>query len=455
MAKQRKLEEVLQDLSKEELVAIIAEVAGQDEVFKNKLLLKYGTEDQPRLLKTFKKLINTIVKQYTGREGFIPYRETSSFAADLMALLESKSSVSDDKLKLEMDLMVLEEGVEAFQYADDSDGEVGALVDEVLDQIDALAESQQTADESVREYFLKRLIKMSHNPVFDGWDEYPVALLRMCTVFADEKKCREQLLAAIGAQITANAGMEYREYSNEALHEILYNLIEKYSPAEEADKFMQEHLHIKSFRKLAIQKCMEAGDYRGAIQLAEQGERHKASYPGDRADFKKARYEAYKALSLKEEQKLLAKELLLDGDYEYYAELEALSEGDKEGFYRSILEELKHLDTWSTHAIYLQLISDKNDLAEMLAYVKANPDAIEGYAARLSAAYKTEVEQVYSQYIYDTAAAAFNRKKYWNVCAMLKRYGKLAGKPAQSDIIKQLQEQYFNKPAFLDELSKL
>lgn len=65
------------------------------------------------------------MKQYTGREGFIPYRETSSFAADLKALLESKSSVSDDKLKLEMDLMVLEEGVEAFQYADDSDGEIG------------------------------------------------------------------------------------------------------------------------------------------------------------------------------------------------------------------------------------------------------------------------------------------------------------------------------------------
>lgn len=223
----------------------------------------------------------------------------------------------------------------------------------------------------------------------------------------------------------------------------------------EADKFMQEHLHLKSFRKLAIQKCMEAGDYRGGIQLAEQGERHKASYPEGRSDFKKARYEAYKALSLREEQEQLAKELLLDGDYEYYAELEALFEGDKEEFYRGILAELKQSDTWSAHALYTKLISDKNDLAEMLSYVKANPDAIEEYAARLSPDYKTEAEQVYSQYIYDTAAAAFNRKKYWNVCAMLKRYGKLAGKPAQSAIIQQLQEQYFNKPAFLDELSKL
>ncbi|MDF9843717.1 MULTISPECIES: hypothetical protein [unclassified Paenibacillus] len=455
MANQRKLEEVLRDLSKEELIAIIAEAAGQDEVFKNTLLLKYGTEDQPRLLKTFQKLIKTIVKQYTGREGFIPYRETSSFAADLMALLESKSSVSDDTVKLEMALLVLEEGVEAFQYADDSDGEVGALVDEVLDQIDGLAESQRTADESVREHFLTRLITMSRNAVFDGWDDYPVTLLRICTVFADEKKRREQLLAAIGVQLAANSGKEYVEYSNEALQGIQFELIEKYSPAEEADKFIQEHLHLKSFRKLAIQKSMEAGDYQRAIQLAEQGERHKASYPGDRSDFKKARYEAYKALSLKEEQKLLAKELLLDGGYEYYAELEALSDGNKEDFYRSILAELKKSDTWSTHALYLQLISDKNDLAEMLSYVQANPNAIEEYAARLSSDYKAEVEQVYSQYIYDTAAAAFNRKKYWNVCQMLKRYGKLAGKSSQSAIIQQLQEQYFNKPAFLDELSKL
>lgn len=236
---------------------------------------------------------------------------------------------------------------------------------------------------------------------------------------------------------------------NEELHEIQYDLIEKYSSAEEADKFMQEHLHMKSFGELAIRKSKEAGDYRRVIQLAEQGGR------GDRSDFKKARYEAYKALSLKEEQKQLAKELLLDGDYEYYAELEALFEGDEEEFYRGILAELKQSDTWSAHALYTKLFSDKNDLAEMLSYVKANPDAIEEYAARLSPDYKTEAEQVYSQYIYDTAAAAFNRKKYWNVCQMLKRYGELAGKSGQSAIIQQLQEQYFNKPAFLDELSKL
>ncbi|OMF84106.1 hypothetical protein BK144_30815 [Paenibacillus sp. FSL R7-0273] len=294
MANQRKLEEVLRELSKEELIAIIAEAAGQDEVFKNKLLLKYGTEDQPRLLKTFQKLLKTIVKQYTGREGFIPYRETSSFAADLMALLDSKDSVGEDTVKLEMALLVLEEGVEAFQYADDSDGEIGALVDEVLDQIDGLAEGQQTADESVRKHFLTRLIKMSQNAVFDGWDDYPVTLLRICTVFADEKKRREQLLAAIGERITATTGERYREYLNEALQRIQFELIDKYSSAEEADKFMQEHLHMSSFRALAIQKSMEAGDYGRAIQLAEQGEW------GDRSDFKKARYAAYKALSLKE-----------------------------------------------------------------------------------------------------------------------------------------------------------
>lgn len=46
-------------------------------------------------------------------------------------------------------------------------------------------------------------------------------------------------------------------------------------------------------------------------------------------------------------------------------------------------------------------------------------------------------------------------EEYWNVCAMLKRYGKLAGKSSQNAIIQELHEKYYNRPALLDELSKL
>ncbi|MNC43204.1 hypothetical protein D3C75_920560 [compost metagenome] len=151
----------------------------------------------------------------------------------------------------------------------------------------------------------------------------------------------------------------------------------------------------------------------------------------------------------------MAKELLLDGEYAYYQELESLYEGDKEVFYQDILKELREAEKWRSRAVYLQLISDKNDLTEILAYVKANPTTIEEYASRLSADYQAEVKQIYSKYIYSAAASASDRKQYKRVCAILKRYKKIAGQASQSEIIHQLAEQYNKRPAFLDELAKI
>ncbi|UQZ32340.1 hypothetical protein C2I18_01515 [Paenibacillus sp. PK3_47] len=178
---------------------------------------------------------------------------------------------------------------------------------------------------------------------------------------------------------------------------------------------------------MAIKKCMEAGDYRRVITLAEQGEKQDKKLPGLVFRWQEARYEAYKRLLLKAEQKQLARELLLGGKYSYYKELESLVEGDTEILYRDIISELKKQDRRAAGEVYLQLISDKIDLPEILAYIRANPYAVETYASRLSAEYPAETQQIYAGYIYSSAAAAGNRKQYKQVCSILKRYKKVAG----------------------------
>lgn len=58
------------------------------------------------------------------------------------------------------------------------------------------------------------------------------------------------------------------------------------------------------------------------------------------------RYDAYKKLSLKEEQKRLAKELLFNGNFEYYKELRELTTGDKTALYNNLKQELKKDKGW-------------------------------------------------------------------------------------------------------------
>jgi hypothetical protein len=132
-----------------------------------------------------------------------------------------------------------------------------------------------------------------------------------------------------------------------------------------------------------------------------------------------------------------------------------LFDGDKEKFYRSIIAELKEAKNWRAREVYLKLISDKNDMAEMMAYVKANPSAIEDYALRLVEGYRAEVERIYSNQIYYAAEVSSKRKDYQRVCAMLKRYKQIAGQAGQTEIVHRLEAQYNKRPAFLDELTKL
>ncbi|MBD2870521.1 SWIM zinc finger family protein [Paenibacillus arenilitoris] len=67
--KQPDLKEVLTALPKERLIEIIAEIARQNTVLRNQLLLTYSQDGDDRELDKCKRLIASIVNKYTGREG--------------------------------------------------------------------------------------------------------------------------------------------------------------------------------------------------------------------------------------------------------------------------------------------------------------------------------------------------------------------------------------------------
>ncbi|NMO94952.1 hypothetical protein [Paenibacillus lemnae] len=458
MPKPSSFEAVLNMLTKEELVQILGQAASKDSVLKNTILHKYAKDTNSGLtqqLKSCKQQMKAIVKEYKGREGFIPYRETGRFVNEMLLMLDEIDDSMDPFLALETAWLLLEEGVEAFQYADDSNGEIGMLVQGALERVGAIALSLESRETAVRERFFNRLLQISQSQVFRGWEDFQMDLLRLCAEFADLETPRQRLRETMEQLIASNLKDEYKRYFNDVLQELLFQLIRDYGTPEEGERYVEEHLDIKFFRELAIEQHMRSGDYRRALKLAEEGEIQDQELPGLISKWKAARYEAYKQLSLTQEQERLAKELLLDGDYAYYRELENLHQGDKEELYRSILKELKQADGWRAREVYLQLISKRNDLDEMMMYVKANPHMIEDYAPRLFPEYPEETAEIYSSYISSAAGSSSNRKEYRRVCGILKRYKKIAGKPRQEQLIEQLKAQYAKRPAFLDELDNI
>lgn len=455
VVKQPSVKEVLNNLSKEELINIIIELAQKDRTLKNSLIVRYSKGNDSQGLEKCKKLIDSIVRKYTDREGFITYREAYGFVSEMEELLDKVRDTEDALLALDIAFLLINEAIEAFQYADDSDGVIGSLVSETIEVVGETAIDRADLNDNMREQIFNKLLKYSDSSVFDGWEDYRINILELCAEFADMETLRNKLKVKIEWLINKNLNDDNMEYYNESMLLILLSIMEEYGSKDEAEQFIINNLNFTAFRELLINKYIKDKNYRKVIELSLEGEEQDKQYAGLISKWKRIRYIAYKELSMKEEQEELAKDLLFRGDFEYYRDLKELAKGDKVTFYNSLKQELKKKNGWVGREIYLKLIREENDLDEIMEFVRENPSYIETYGEMLIDKFRDEVIEVYKKYIKLSADSSSNRRAYQGVCVLLKRYKKLAGEKNQKSMINELSALYMRRPAFIDELSKI
>jgi hypothetical protein len=448
------IHEVLSNLPKEELINIIISMANQDAALENSLIVKYSNGDKQQELEACQELIASIIRKYTGREGFIKYRDTGAFVMELENIVDKARNTEDALLAMDIALLLLEEAIGAFQYADDSGGDIGTLVSETIELITEIA-SRLTELGNKRAEIFSKLLDQTDNEIFEGWIDFKIDLLKICFQFADDETFREQLRIKLESMLDKKSSDRYTHYENERLLELLFQLIEQYGTEEEGEQFIRQHLQFSFFREKLLNKYLQEKNYHKVIEVAKDGEKHDQQYPGLISKWKKFRYEAYKYLLLKEEQQKLAKELLLNGDFKYYHDLKELASENQDEFYTNLKQELKTRKGWNANRIFLKIIEEENDLEEILDFVRENPSYIEDYAEKLVKPFKDETTEIYQAYLHNTARSSSNRKDYQGVCQKIKRYKKIVGKQKQLELIYELMDLYRKRPAFIDELGKI
>lgn len=448
------LRAVLNTLSKEQLIDIILHLADEDEALEKRLIYKYSQRDDKEELKMTRKLIKSLVQQYAGRKRFISYRQTFDFAYELSEVLKRARETENRLLALDIALLILKEAVRTYDFADDSAGAIGGVVADTLDLIEEIADEIQKQGNQPEKAF-KKIVALSENKrAFDGWNEYRINLLQICLVFADDDKLRKRLIEKINDALSGKSGIDYSEYGKQDLLKLQYHMIKKYDSAEAAENFIYEHLHYRFFREELLKKLLREKNFHKAIEVAVDGEKQDGQYPGLVNQWKQYRYEAYKQLSLKKEQKKLAKELLIGGHFQYYFELKELHADEFDEFYTNLKNELRGDERYPSN-VFLKIIEEENDLEELLRIVKNEPYYIESYAEKLLGKYKDEVIEIYEQYIFTSAQQSSNRHRYREVCKKIKKFKDIAGKEKAGEIIEQLMEIHKRRPAFIDELGKI
>ena len=456
--KKGKIDELLSSATKEELIFMLRDLINEYEGLEEKILFKYVKLEEDEEIKKNKKYLSDIVKKYGRGRRFVSWRECGKFAEDVFEVLSSAKRYYFDTSKplvaIETAIAVISKMISAIQYMDDSNGDIGDIINESILLIDEICINTSESSKKEKTKIFNKLLNEADKTIYDGWEDWRLSVISNCTYFCDDEKLRIKFQNKLDNMLENYLDDWSGRYNKEKILGIKLQIISSYGTDEEEKEFIENNINYSGFRELLIRKCIENREYERTIKLTEEGELHDKEYRGLVYKWKQYRYTAYKNLNIVDRKKELARELFLNGDMSFYNELKEIYINEWSNYYLELKKEFKEKKLDGLN-IYPEMLIKENDLEELLQFAKDDVRRIETYDELLIKDYRDDVNVMYKLLIEKMSEMASDRKYYKKVCNVIKRYKKLFGDIEAYKVVKVLQQQYLKRPAFIDELGKI
>ncbi|GAA4059005.1 SWIM zinc finger family protein [Amphibacillus indicireducens] len=446
------LKDLLQKLPKQKLIDFLIDQTNKNPELELELRLNFGPKEDE--IFASRALIKEYIESATDN-GFVSYNDAWDAVYGAELVLEKMLNYLDSdetKTIILLGEMILAEMTDLIGYCDDSGGAIGGVIDQAIENM-AYATAQTTAHLSTKEKLeiVQLLVKASQHERYQGWSDWQLALLKICLPLCDVADCRtllENELEKLSNEAKPN------RYLLKEIKLLQAELIKKYDSDEQTQRFLAENIAIPEIREQIILQHFEQKDYQQALELCVDGEKLDHDYAGLVSRWKNYRYQAYEQLNDLENQKSLGMSLLLAGDYDYFGKLKKLHEKDQ---WPAVLDYItENIDqTGYRNHVYLQILKAENLTDKLLTFCKNNPSMVSELYPDLMTEYPEQVKEIFIHSIRSIAEHSSNRKEYRGVCKIIRTFNKATDHENTAKIIKELEQRYHRKPAFLDELSKI
>jgi hypothetical protein len=454
-SKKPDLRQILSERPKEELIALLMDIADKNRDLRTHLEYHFQSDNQEDELQKSVKLIRSYIKTNSDRHGYVDYRSAGDAVRGAELVLEKACSVDEEGnclLALDLVLCVMQEMADLLGKADDSDGIISGEIYQCFEIIGRICEDLRLAD---TDKVFSRLLREASSKRFGDYTDWMLDFLNICANLTDTKTMRNKLeeqLSLIAGRKTDDSWSS--SYLNERIDMIRYGLAQRFDGSDAAQGFLTDHLKHPEFRNMAIDNAMKNKDYGTVIKLALDGEKSDTGLPGLVNKWKAYRYHACKLSGMLDEQRQIAMEFILGGSYDYYMELKnTYAPEEWHPIYLEILSKLA--SNRYPYEIYTRIMVEEGEKQKLLEYIHKQPHLIERFYIDLIPEYAEDVYNLFQQYIEYSAAGASDRSGYRRVCGTVRLLKKAGGKDRAAEIKKKLTAMYIRKPAFLDELSKV
>ncbi len=234
-------------------------------------------------------------------------------------------------------------------------------------------------------------------------------------------------------------------------------MIERFDGKAAAREFLQSQVHLNRLRMLLIERCIEEAAFDEAMRLIQEGivSSEQRRLPGLVNQYRALRVKLLEQSGDKNALLEAARALWLDqGDEDTFTLLKQIVPPPEwNGFVDRLTQEIRRLPdqlAW--------LYAHENRSRDLMALVQSSKQAVwllEGYREPLESRFPDQMADIYEKVVESLLARASGRNQYQQAVAYLRRIKKLNQSARAEAIAARIKQQYANRPALLDELSRL
>jgi len=194
-----------------------------------------------------KKQVKAILRAASDRLDYIDWAASGYVvhAVDnMLDIAQKQVELNNPQTAVYISTAIMEQMIEALQYADDSDGNISGCIDAAIEMLHQVAIEQP--DEKIRKQVLEYCSSIFDQDVFSGWN-WNMGILRIASELIKTEKESEWLLKQIDqAQLS--------DYESELAQSIKYKILLRIKGELVADKYLEQNISNPIFRRQALEK---------------------------------------------------------------------------------------------------------------------------------------------------------------------------------------------------------
>lgn len=473
----------LEDLSKEELAAIVREArAAHADVDRRVAMTRAGdTEYEDK--RYVRQIVRGSIEEASDRYGGIDYGDTLDAVQGALEVLDVAERLAGEYPRTAAVIYetVIEELAPCIERADDSDGDIGGTLESAFASLDELAvRIRDDGPEEVRTELFAYVLKEWPKKKYRGWDWswMFLAIAADLVVSPKEEMAFDQaLIAAVDYDAedrsSSRSGIVFAgdgkgsmnawgdRYRRQQIAGIRLKVIERLHP-ETVEAFLDAHIALFNIRKHAIERSLAAGDTGRARALAEEGA---AQAERDGAPGLVIQFLDYLLQCAVREQKFdeaaeRASRLFLEArrdEFDYYRKAKEYAEDNWPNDLAEIITALKS-DRGSG-------FGDRHKLAEvyveeemwgdLLALAEKHPEYAQTYGVRLAKRFPKETGLLYIALAKKDMEYPGGRGVYQQKCKLLQDAKRLGCEAEVARLAADWRTRYGRRRALMEELRRV